>query len=490
VHCRLLAGAIACSLAIPSVGWSYDFAIDVRTVGQGYQVRGYAPDGRNQLLSRRRLTQYLNLNVYDIEPARWKDPTGGRNNLFVDVSLRFDSDFGGYLLGRPRGDDEIRELKQDQVDVLYAFVGGRGVAGRLDFQLGRQIHFDQVDFYSFDGGDAILRVHGPLYAEAFAGTEVRGELPLASPVFELDGTSAGSRDPATRPDQARQLRPLVGGALALDGDGDGDGAGRFAARLAYRRVWSATAQPLPGEPATGVNDEKLALTGSAAWRDRVFATFGVRYNLLVAAFDDQQIAVRVRVAARQWLSAEQAYLAPTFDGDSIWNIFSSGAYRDLRIGYEAGLAPGVRAHARAFLRLFSATPGETVAGQDLGAAAPGGRLAGGGSAGADLRRARVFVRADGYFDDGYGGRKLGSDLSARYALRPGTWEAEWRLTGFFWRSDQQPATNRGVVFGVQVGSRYQLAQGMRLHFLAEDNAGTFYRAQARALALIEVDASL
>jgi hypothetical protein len=299
VRCRVLAGAIACSLAIPSLGWGYDFAIDVRTIGQGYQVRGYAPDGGNQLLSRRRLTQYLNLNVFDIEPARWKDPTGGRNNLFVDVSLRFDSDFGGYLLGRPRGDDEIRELKQNQVDVLYAFVGGRGVAGRLDFQLGRQVHFDLVDFYSFDGGDAIVRVHGPLAVEAFAGTEVRGELPLASPVFELDGTSAGSRDPATRPNQARQLRPLAGGALALYGDG----AGPFAARLAYRRSWSATADRLPGEPASGVNDEKLALTGSAAWRDRVFATFGVRYNLLVAAFDDQQIALRVRVAGRQWLSA-------------------------------------------------------------------------------------------------------------------------------------------------------------------------------------------
>ena len=484
MRCRLLAGAIACTLAIPSVGWCYDFTVDVRTVGQGYQVRGYAPNGSNQLLSRRRLTQYLNLNVFDIEPARWKDPAGGRNNVFVDVSLRFDSDFGGYLLGRPRGDDEIRELQQNQVDVLYAFVGGRSLAGRLDFQLGRQIHFDQVDFYSFDGGDAILRVHGPLSAEAFAGTEVRGELPLASPVFELDGTSAGSRDPATRPVQARQLRPLAGGALAVDG------VGPFAARLAYRRVWSATAQRLPGEPETGVNDEKVTLTGSAAWRDRVFATFGVRYNLLVAAFDDQQIAVRVRVSARQWLSAEQAYLAPTFDGDSIWNIFSSGAYRDLRLGYDAGLAPGLRAHARAFLRLYAATPGETVAGQDLGGAAPGGRLAGGGSAGADLRRARVFLRADGYFDDGYGGRKLGADLSAHYALRPGNWEAEWRLTGFFWRSDLQPATNHGVVFGVQAGSRYQLAQGMRLHFLAEDNAGSFYRAQLRALALIEVDASL
>jgi hypothetical protein len=480
----LRAGAIAAWLAISFPAWAYDFTVDVRTIGQGYQVRGYAPSGGNELLTRRRITQYLNLNVFDVEPERWKDPTGGRNNLFVDVSLRFDSDFGGFMLGRPRGTDEIRELQQNQVDVLYAFVGGRDLAGRVDFQLGRQVHFDLVDFYSFDGGDAVVRVRGPLVAEAFAGTEVRGQLPLASPVFELDGTSAGSRDPATRPDQAAQLRPLAGAALALDRWTP------FGVRLAYRRVWSATADRLPGEPATATNDEKLSLTGSAGWRDRVFATFGLRYNLLLASFDDQQAGVRVRLTARQWLSAEHVYLAPTFDGDSIWNIFSTGAYRDFRATYELALGPGVKANARAFLRFFTATPGETVAGRDLGAEAPGGRIAAGGSAGAEVRRARTFLRAGGYFDDGYGGRKVGGDLSGRYALRPGLFEIEGRLTGYVWRSDLQPDTNRGVVFGVQAGSRYELATGMRLHLLGEDNAGSLYRTQLRALVLIEVDASL
>ncbi len=482
----LLAGAIAWSLAISSSAGAYDFSVDVRTIGQGYQVRGFAPSGGNQLLTRRRLTQYLNLNVYDIEPDRWKDPEGGRNNVFVDVSLRFDTDFGGYMLGRPTGLDQIRELQQNQVDVLYAFVGGRDLAGRLDFQLGRQIHFDLVDFYSFDGADVVLRVRRPIAVEAFAGTEVRGELPLSSPVFELDGTSAGSRDPATRPGQASELRPLAGAALAFDP------GGALAMRVAYRRVWSATADRLPGEPSSGVNDEKVSLTGNAGWRDRVYATFGVRYNLLLATFDDQQIGLRVRLTARQWLSAEQAYLAPTFDGDSIWNVFSTGAYRDFRASYEIQVAPGVKANARGFVRVFTSTPGDTqvVTGQDLGQQAPGGRLAGGGTMGVEARRARSFVRVDGYYDDGYGGRKLGADLSARYAIYPGQWELEGRLTGYGWRSDLQPDTNRGVVFGAQAGSRYQLAPGMRVHFLAEDNAGTLYRSQFRGLALIDVDASL
>jgi hypothetical protein len=483
VRCSL-AGAIAFSLAMSSTGWAYDFTVDVRTIGQGYQVRGYAPNGGNQLLTRRRLTQYLNLNVFDIEPERWRDASAARNNLYVDVSLRFDSDFGGYMLGRPRGTDEIRELQQDQVDVLYAFVGGRDIAGRLDFQLGRQVHFDMVDFYSFDGADAIVRLRYPLVVEAFAGTEVRGERPLASPVFEQDGVSAGSRDPATRPDQANMLRPLAGAALALDGWAP------LGVRVAYRRSWSATADRLPGEPTTGINDEALSLTGAAAWRGRVFATFGVRYNLLVAAFDDEQVGVRVRLTARQSLSVDHTFLAPTFDGDSIWNVFSTGAYRDFRATYELAPVPGVRTYARAFTRVFTSTPDETLAGRDLGAQAPGGRLAGGASLGADARRARLFVRAGVYFEGGYGGRKTGGDLSARYAVHPGQWDVEGRLTGFAWRSDLQPETNHGVVFGAQGGSRYQLASGMHLHFLGEDNIGTYYRTQLRALAIFEVDASL
>ena len=104
---------------------AYDFTIDLRTIGQGYQVRRFAADGSNEILSRRRLTQYLDLNVYDIEPSRWRGDEGGRNILYFDASLRFDSDFGGYTLGRPTGADDIAEIKQSQIDILYAFFGGK-----------------------------------------------------------------------------------------------------------------------------------------------------------------------------------------------------------------------------------------------------------------------------------------------------------------------------------------------------------------------------
>ena len=65
-----------------AIARAYDFTIDLRTIGQGYQVRRFAADGSNELLSRRRLTQYLDLNVYDIELAH---SAGERRGLLIAV---------------------------------------------------------------------------------------------------------------------------------------------------------------------------------------------------------------------------------------------------------------------------------------------------------------------------------------------------------------------------------------------------------------------
>ena len=103
---QVLVGLIVCGAAAPAV--AYEFSVDVRTIGQGYQVRGFAPDGTNELLSRRRLTQYLDLNVFDIGPDGWHGDDGGRNVFYVDASVRFDADFGGYMLGAPTGPNSIQ----------------------------------------------------------------------------------------------------------------------------------------------------------------------------------------------------------------------------------------------------------------------------------------------------------------------------------------------------------------------------------------------
>lgn len=485
---RLLVGLIVCGAAAPAR--AYDFSVDVRTIGQGYQVRGFAPDGTNELLSRRRLTQYLDLNVFDIGPDSWHGDDGGRNVFYVDASVRFDADFGGYILGAPTGVNSIQELNQNGLDILYAFLGGRNVGGHVDFQLGRQLHFDLIDFYAFDGADVLFHATRTFGVEAFAGTEVRGTLPLSSPIYELDGTSAGSRDPATRPAQNSEMSPLAGAALVA-----GAPAGPWSARLSFREIWSATANQQPGEPSSGINQEVVSLTAMAAWGNRIFLSGGLRYNVLFDELDDEQLALRVKLTPRQWLTLEHDFLAPTFDGDSIWNIFSTGAYRDLRASYEIALPRGVKAYARGFARFYLATTDEIAttgpyAGQDVGAMAPGGRFAAGGSVGAAWRNARGMLRADAYWDDGYGGRKAGVDATTRVKVRAPI-ELEGRLTGYTWRNDVQPTVNSsGVVFGAEAGGRFRLGQGVHLHLLVEDNVGTYYESQFRGLAMVELGAGL
>lgn len=466
--------------ADPARGYEFDLAL--RTVGQGYQVRRFGVTGASELLNRRRLTQYLDLALWDIAPDAWRGPDGDRNRVTVDVSLRFDSDFGGFLLGRPRGDGAIRELQQNQVDVLQAVLAVRRVGGRLDLQLGRQLHYDLVDFYAFDGAHARLALWHGIGVEGFGGTEVRGELPVSAPIYEIDGTSPGSRDPRTRPAQTQALMPTAGAALfheTLFG----------ATRLAYRRSWSATRDQTGSEPPSGVNAEKVSLTHTSAWGP-VGISLGARYDLLTARSDDRQLGLRVRIARRHAVTLDAAYLAPTFDGDSIWNVFSTGDYREARLGYEIRVDDAISAHAAAFYRRYETPSDGPDSRLDPGQEPTGGSDAWGGTLGARWRRGRGFLRAGAYYDDGFGGRRIGGDASGRLAVHPGRLDVEGRLTAYSWRADLRPETNAGFVAGAQVGTRHQLVEGMRLHLLLEDNTGTFYFYQLRALALLDLDVGL
>ncbi len=477
-------GALA---ARAPVAAAYEFSMSLSTVAQGYQERRYSPGGAAELLSRRRLTQYLNLSVFGLEPERWTEPGSDWNRISFQVGLRFDSDFGQFLTGQPRAPDAIGELSQNQMDILFAYLLARDLHGRVDIQLGRQLHYDRVDFYSFDGADVEVRATHFLRARGFAGTEVRGDLPLSAPLYESDGTSAGSRDPATRPEQARALRPMVGVGLGIDGAA---APVPFTVESTYRRMWAATEARRPGDPPSGVDHESLSVTADAAWAGRLFLDAGLRYNFLVGEFDDQQAALRLRLGPEHFATLEYSYLAPTFDGDSIWNVFAAGATRDWRAGYDLPVAEGWRLHARGFLRTFVEPPGQTAVELALAASVPGGTRAYGGNLGADGRSARARLRFDLYGDAGLGGWKVGGDLAGRWSIDPRRLDVEGRVTVYAWRADQVPEPQTVLMGGLGAGAVYKMSPKIRLHALVEDNRGTYYTTQLRGIAILEVDMSL
>jgi len=470
---------------------AYDFSLSLNTIGQGYQERRYSAGGASELLSRRRLTQYLNLSVFAIEPEGWRDDQRERNQISFELGMRFESDLGQFMLGRPRGPDAIAELTQNQMDVLFAYFLGRSLWGSVDVQLGRQVHYDRVDFYSFDGIDALLRATSLLSARLLAGTEVRGELPLSAPIYESDGTSVGSRDPATRPEQSRAWRPMVGGGLLLDGS---SAPIPITAQAMYRRVFSDTFAAQVGDPTSGINHETVSMTADAHWGQRIFVTAGARYNLLAGLSDDQQLAARVSLGHGHFVSAEYSFLAPTFDGDSIWNVFAAGAHRDWRAGYDLPIGDGGdtrwRIHARAFWRTFVDPSRELSDVRAVGRDATGGKRAFGCDVGLQGRSQRARLRLDLYADGGMGGRKTGGDVSGRWMVDARYLELEGRATAYAWASDDLPQLQTAVIGGLGVGAIYKMSPKIRLHVLAEDNRGTYYRAQVRGLAVLEVDVSL
>jgi hypothetical protein len=462
---RALALAI---LLLPSLARAYDFQVDAETIGQAYQLR----DADNALVNRRRLSQYLGLHVFNLGP---RDDLGRplpRNQLYLTASLRFDADMGEYPnLTELSGRTPERELFQEKLDLLYAYLGGNDLFGFLDFQLGRQILIDLYDWTSFDG--LHLQARTPFYvaAEAWGGLNVTGAGVLDSPVYRVDGTALGQNPfGSLGARQEEELQPTFGVAARTIGLRD------LSARLSYARTMSPTGDPRqPGEPAWGVVDEHVGLTVRGRLLDaRLVPWFAFRYNLLAGRLDEVYAGVRAQVG-RHGLSAEYVLAAPTFDGDSIWNVFASQAFDDIRLSWDVSFWR-VRAYARAFTRLFF---------DDRGAAASGG-----GALGARLDLRRGFARLDGYYEDGYGGRRAGAELAARVRLwgdpdNARALFAEGRMSYAGFRDDIRPV-DRADSFGIQAGVRWSPLAGITLHGLVEENVNRIYPSQLRVLALLDL----
>jgi hypothetical protein len=465
-------------LAIGSRASAYDFELSAETIGQGYTLRA----GDDTLVNRRRLTQYVGLNVFNLGPTDVYGNPLPRNQLYLEVQLRFDAELGDFAnLQELSGRTPQSELRSDQLEVLWGFLGGRGLFGFLDFKLGRQLMVDLFDYQSFDGLSLQANTRFHVAMEAWGGLNVTGAAPFDSPVYRADGVALGQNpigSLAARQEDA--LEPTFGFALKLIGLRD------VQARLSYLRTMSFTNEPQPGEPESGVVDEKIGFTARGRLlAGRIVPWFGFRYNLLAGRLDEVQAGARFTLSTHHALQAEYVFSAPTFDGDSIWNVFASDAFNDLRVTYD--LAYGrFRVFARGFTRFFAVdTASLGPPGVDLGP-----ELAYGGSVGARADLGRGYLRLDGYYEDGYGGTKAGADLAARVRafgdpIVGSGLSFEGRLS-YVWFRDDSRTIDHAHSFGVQAGARYAFAHGLTLHLAAEENVNRFFASQFRLLAMLDI----
>lgn len=529
------AGVAGGVVAGASPAHAYEFDVRARTIGQGYQLRTFRLLSDDLLLQRSRFTQTLSLSIWDILGRQPRlqlhdsRPPGGPKVYFTTY-MRVDHDFGEYTsgsidLGANEFDavDLIPELGASSLglDVLYAFAAVEGLAGGLvDLRIGRQLFVDSLDWFAMDGATVQINTPWHLSVTALGGLRVRDSSPLGSHVQEPDGTAssecqeyvegAGWRpidrppvDPDNNPfesdfdlcPQREEIMPTFGGAIETR-------ELPVHARVSYRRTVSQTPGLIgdpdrqdppdvgyyPNEggeaPGWGVNEERIAGTlrapfRFAAGRGQITPYAGARYSMLHGLIDESHAGLRFRFGAHS-LEPELYYLFPTFDGDSIFNVFSSQPYVDLRLTYDVRLADHWRAYVRGFSRRFEIEDAELAT-----SAVDDSELAGGGQIGGSYSHDRdSSARLDAFYESGFGGKRAGGMGAVSWRLlAPLAVSSRVSLIRF---EDDLLDDFDGTTFGVQAGATYVLARGIALSLLAEENTNRFYDSQFRVIGILDL----
>lgn len=315
------------ALFAPAQALALDARVDASLDAQFYSIR--SPYGDPSLL-RRRYTSNLGLDLENIQGS-W-DPR--KPTLAFRSRLRVDADFGQDARERDLTSSRgVPGLEQAPLEVLYAYLEGRGFfGGLLGFRLGRQYQIDALGYWSFDGALLQLRLPIALLLSGYAGFEQRTGLPmLASGRFSGDGVWRGNRDDLEAGQypgylEESKLAPAYGATL------ESAGLQHVHARISYRNVQNRSsvlvtpfltpdAAPIRyGTPR--ISSERTAASLELDWPKLGVASAHGVYDLLVQRVSDAAASFDwfARTGVQVGLGVD--YFYPTFDGDSIFNWFT------------------------------------------------------------------------------------------------------------------------------------------------------------------------
>jgi len=521
--------AIVVGTATPA--HAYEFWLRARTIGQAYQLRGYRLIGPDVVYGRRRFTQLLSLRIFDIGDLA----AGRRQSRLPDRGpriswqsyLRVDHDFGDFTSGsvslapavRRDALDVYPELIETRanLDLMYGYLQVDGfVDDRVTARVGRIVTDDGWGQTAFDGAAASIVAIPALTVGASAGLRVRASSPLGVAAYELDGTSgAGCREYVEGPtpgtgswqliDRNRTItdhrlssdyelcpqrdvrQPTIGVSLAsVHGK-------RWGMEAGYRRTWSETVGVIDGRdrltypdtglypddygqaPSSGVNEEHIhARAWGALDRGDVHIEpyADLRVSILHGLVDRADAGVRVK-RGDHTLEPVIEYFFPTFDGDSIFNVFSIEPTTDARVGYQYTPDGPWRGRASAWLRRYSHSG-------DLPS------LAGGGDAGLE----RVFggawrAHVDALWDLGWGGRRIGAAADAAWRGRKDLW-ARGRAVVLGVHEDESSQGRRYVTTSGVASVTYRLTETVGVHGIAELDYDAIHDLQTRVIGVIDL----
>jgi hypothetical protein len=505
---------------------AYEFWLRATTVGQAYQLRSYRLLGPDVFHGRRRYTNTLALRIWDVgdfAATRRKNRLPDRGlRISWHSYLRIDHDFGDYASGRESLGGSVRRDALDLVpelgesvagvQLLYGYLELAGIAGdRVNVQLGRTLTDEGWGTTAIDGGAVRFELPQPVAIIASAGLRVRAASIAGLSAYELDGTAgAGCREyveaamPGTgtwklidrnRPvvnarlssdyefcPQREVRQPTVGVTLATSR------LRKFGAELGYRRTWSRTVGLIGPEdrldfpdlglypndfgqaPQSGVNEERLhtRVHGELAAAGLAIGPYAnARFSVLHAAIDRADAGVRVTRGAHSVEPAVE-YFLPTFDGDSIFNVFSIEPATDVRLGYRFDGA--IRARASAWVRRYEQAGG-------LGSA-----RAGGVDAGVEQIFGAWRGRLDALWDDGYGGRRVGGSGEAGWRPRDTLWLRGRLIVLGIAQEDHQKYVTASTV----ISTTWKLADAVAVHAIGELDRDAIHKTQGRGVVVLDL----
>lgn len=485
---RAFAARIATTITfglLPAIAEAAEVRVSSRTIGEGYVI--VAPGSEARLLRRRRLVQYINLGVYELLPPReadqWRrDLDDGQLELVASMRLR--QEFGDYLSDAgPDSRSMLESVDGRQIDLMYGYLQGRRIGGFLDFRAGRQFETSGLDWYAFDGGWTRVNTPAHLAIETFGGIQVNGAQLFGWPTWGLDGTSG--REPADRAGS-----PMIGAAISLTE------IRWLHARVAYRRTFTPASinrniiEPT-GAPdgsvsqglMSGVDQELVSATMNMSLGKGVFTPFAaVRFNLGTLRLDDTALGFGVAVSDRHSIRAQYLRTIPSFDLDSIFNVFALQPFEDVRLSYQVRAGGGWTLLGRGSMRIFRNGPAASFEVEPRSPITVGW----GGAFAALWQRRRYALRVDAFTQGGEGGMRSGGSIDGQVRVLYDRIGID--LRSYFTRyADDQMPEREGYGLSFQAGADFKLWDGIHLTLLAEEMLTSTLVHAFRGLAMLSVD---
>jgi len=436
-------------MVVPSAS-GYDQQISSTLWAEGYSVP--ARDG--SLVSRRRIVEDLHLAAWNLLTDE-ADPYYEGPRLSIELGLRLDTDFA--VGPDERNPDEhnayVPGLRPMQMDVMFAYIDARGFwDGALDTRAGRQIRLDTLGYFAFDGIELAVYMPIGLSVSTFFGYEVRGGDMLGYDQLELDGVDSGGRDDEldadrfgdrTDPEPRLAVGTEIGIAPVrwLDAGFSVRAVG-LSQQLADQRLGGRLA--LGTRPVRGF--------GRVVWSPMLD-----RRDDLSEAFVEQTLVseadAELEVTPHDVISviAEYHLYRPTFEADSIFNVFNLMPQNDLggRVVTRFG---SIGATAWGFARLADESAG--LGGDETDSWISGA----GGGLGGNYRTVsnRLSARLSGLRE--WGETRIGAEIGGGHGFLNGRlWTG---LRGSYWHiTDSYSEQLSGDVFGYVASARFRITEG-------------------------------